>query len=334
MSPEEWLPVAFVIILGLSVLFYAVLDGFDLGVGILVPLEEEREAERDVMISSVGPFWDANETWLVMIVGVLFIAFPLAHSMILQALYIPTFFMLLGLILRGVSFDFRAKTMVHRKLLWDRIFKAGSIMATLSLGYMLGMYVMGFDTTPASYLFALVSAAGVTAAFSYIGAAWLVLKTEGELQQKAARWGRISGWLTAAGILLVSLVNVLIDPAIFDRWWGFPETLLLLPVPLSTMALIAYTDRYFSNVPYPDDKGAWKPLISVGLVFILAFMGIAYSYFPYVVPNQLTVWEAAASTEPLIFILVGVAIVLPAILGYTIFSYWVFRGKASELHYH
>lgn len=334
MSPEEWLPVAFVIILGISVLFYAILDGFDLGVGILVPLEEEREADRDVMISSVGPFWDANQTWLVMIVGVLFIAFPLAHSMILQALYIPTFLLLLGLILRGVAFDFRAKTMVRRKLLWDRLFKGGSIMATLALGYMLGMYVMGFETTIPSYIFALVSAAGVTAAFSYIGAAWLVLKTEGQLQQKAARWGRVSGWLTAAGILLVSLVNVVIDPAIFDRWWGFPETILLLPVPIATAALFVSTDRYFASVPLPDDRGAWKPLVSVAVVFILAFMGIAYSYFPYVVPNQLTVWEAAASTEPLIFILVGVAIVLPAILGYTIFSYYVFRGKVTELHYH
>lgn len=334
MSPEEWLPVVFVIILGLCVLFYAILDGFDLGVGILVSLDEDREAERDVMISSIGPFWDANETWLVMIVGVLFIAFPLAHSMILQALYIPTFFMLLGLILRGVAFDFRAKTMVHRKLLWDRSFKAGSVMATMALGYMLGMYVMGFETTLPAYIFALMSAAGVTAAFCYIGAAWLVLKTEGELQQRAARWGRVTGWLTAAGILLVSLVNVIIDPAIFDRWWGFPETLLLLPVPLATMALIVYTDRYFAQVPHQNDEGAWKPLVSVGLVFILAFLGIAYSYFPYVVPNQLTVWEAAASTEPLIFILVGVAIVLPAILGYTIFSYYVFRGKATELHYY
>lgn len=334
MSPEEWLPVAFVIILGAAVLFYAILDGFDLGVGILVPLEEQREAERDVMISSIGPFWDANETWLVLIVGVLFIAFPIAHSMILQALYIPTFFMLLGLILRGVAFDFRAKTMVRRKLLWDRLFKGGSIMATLALGYMLGMYVMGFETNLPSYIFGLFSAAGVTAAFSYIGAAWLVLKTEGELQQKAARWGRVSGWLTAGGILLVSLVNVLIDPAIFDRWWGFPETILLLPVPIATMALIAYTDRYFANVPHADDRGSWKPLVSVMLVFILAFFGIAYSYFPYVVPNQLTVWEAAAAPEPLIFILVGVAIVLPAILGYTIYSYYVFRGKTTELHYH
>lgn len=334
MSPEEWLPVAFIVILAVAVLFYAVLDGFDLGVGILLPLRADRDTERDIMIASIGPFWDANETWLVLIVGVLFIAFPTAHSMILQALYIPTLLLLIGLILRGVAFDFRAKAIVTRKLKWDRAFKAGSILATASLGYMLGMYVMGFESSVPTYSFAVMSAAGVTAAFTYIGAAWLVLKTEGELQSRAAQWGRVAGWLTAAGILMVSVVNVTIDQSIFHRWVGFPQSLLLLPIPIVSAILLVLTDRYFARVPHEHDLGAWKPLVSVAAIFVLAFLGLGYSYFPYVVPNQLTIWEAASSTEPLIFILVGIAIVLPTIVGYTIFSYRVFRGKATELRYY
>ncbi|MEX1032183.1 MAG: cytochrome d ubiquinol oxidase subunit II [Cellvibrionaceae bacterium] len=334
MTPEQWLPIVFIAILGVAVLFYAILDGFDLGVGILLPLDADQVTRRDVMISSIGPFWDANETWLVLIVGVLFIAFPTAHSMILQALYIPTLLLLIGLILRGVAFDFRAKAIVTHKLAWDRAFKTGSILATTALGYMLGMYVMGFDSSVPAYSFAVMSALGVSAAFTYIGAAWLVLKTEGELQQWAAQWGRLAGWLTGTGILLVSVVNVSIDPSIFERWIGFPQSLLLLPIPLLSMTLLVWTDRYLAGVPHENDAGAWKPIACVAGIFVLAFMGLAYSYFPYVVPNRLTAWDAASSTEPLIFILVGIIIVLPAILGYTIFSYRVFRGKATELRYY
>lgn len=334
MSPEEWLPVVFIMLLGVAILFYAVLDGFDLGVGILLPLQPDRIEERDVMIASIGPFWDANETWLVLGVGVLFIAFPTAHSMILQALYIPTLLLILGLILRGVAFDFRAKAIVTQKSAWDKAFKFGSILAASSLGYMLGLYVMGLENTLVSHSFAVVSAGCVTAAFSYIGAAWLVLKTEGELQEKAAHWGRLAGWLTGSGILLVSVVNVSIDQSIFGRWFGFPQSLFLLPIPIISAVLLVVTDRYFAKVPHEKDLGSWKPLASVATIFVLAFAGLAYSYFPYVVPNQLTVWEAASSTEPLIFILIGIAIVLPAILGYTIFSYRVFRGKATDLRYY
>lgn len=334
MSFEEWLPIVFVGILGVAVLFYAVLDGFDLGVGILLPLDDAEEEVRDIMVASIGPFWDANETWLVLVIGVLFIAFPAAHSTILQALYIPTLLLLVGLILRGVAFDFRAKSVVTRKLLWDRAFKGGSLLATASLGYMLGFWVMGFESSVPAYSFAVVSAACVTAAFTYIGAAWLVMKTEGELQERAAHWGRLAGWLTAAGVILVSVVNVSIDPGIFHRWFDFPQVIYLLPFPALTVVLLVYTDRHFAKVPVEHDVGSWKPLASVAAIFILSFFGLAYSYFPYIVPGQLTIWETIAAPEPLTFILVGIAIVLPAILGYTIFSYWVFRGKATELRYH
>jgi cytochrome d ubiquinol oxidase subunit II len=334
MTLEEWLPILFVGVLGIAVLFYAILDGFDLGVGILLPMDTAHERDRDIMIASIGPFWDANETWLVLIIGVLFIAFPTAHSTILQALYIPTLLLIVGLILRGVAFDFRAKSIVTRKLRWDRAFKGGSLLATASLGYMLGFWVMGFESSVPSYSFAVVSAACVTAAFTYIGAAWLVLKTEGELQERAAHWGRLSGWLTAAGVILVSVVNVSIDPSIFHRWFDFPQVIYLLPFPLLTVILLVMTDRYFAKVPHQHDIGSWKPLVNVAAIFILSFFGLAYSYFPYVVPGQLTIWEAIASTEPLTFILVGIAIVLPAIMGYTIFSYWVFRGKATDLRYY
>src|SRR5690606_8353634 len=220
-----WLAIIFIGLMGLAVLIYAVLDGYELGVGILLPADDENQ--RDTMIASIGPFWDANETWLVLGVGVLLIAFPSAHSLVLYHLYLPVTLMLAGLILRGVSFDFRAKALPDHKDFWDKIFKTGSLLASLAQGYMLGMFVMGFDSTPQAFAFALLSAVCVTAGFSFIGAAWLVMKTEGDLQLRAARWTRVCGWLTALGIVAVSIVNPLISNNIFERWFGTALSLLL-----------------------------------------------------------------------------------------------------------
>ena len=211
MNYEIVLPIVFLMLMGLSILMYAILDGYDLGVGILLPLETSAESQRDTMIASIGPFWDANETWLVLAVGLLLIAFPEAHSLVLYQLYIPAVLMLCGLILRGVSFDFRAKAVVEHKQRWDSLFKLGSILTSLMQGYMLGQYVIGFDTAIPSILFCIVSALCVTAAYSFIGAAWLIMKTTGSLQQRAFVWTRRTAWLCAFGILLVSVVNPLVS---------------------------------------------------------------------------------------------------------------------------
>ncbi len=327
-----WLPVVFVGLMGLALLVYAILDGYDLGVGILLPADDE--AARDTMIASIGPFWDANETWLVLGIGLLLIAFPSAHSLILYHLYVPVTLMLAGLILRGVAFDFRAKAPIDHKTRWDRTFKAGSLLATLSQGYMLGLYVMGFETSLRAYSFAFLSAICVTAAYAFIGAAWLVMKTEGELQQRAAQWARLCLWLTGIGLMTVSVVNPQINPAIFDKWFGSPASLLLLIIPAVCFFLLMVVDRYLSQFPYAGDFGCWIPFAGATGIFFASFAALAYSFFPHVVPGQLDIWQAASAPESLRFILYGVVVVLPAIALYTVFSYRVFWGKARQLHYH
>jgi cytochrome d ubiquinol oxidase subunit II len=327
-----WLPVIFIGLMGLSFFIYAILDGYDLGVGILLPHDSEQQ--RDIMIASIGPFWDANETWLVLGIGILLIAFPSAHSMILLNLYLPVTAMLAGLILRGVAFDFRAKVPEDHKRLWDYVFQAGSLLATLAQGYMLGLFVMGFEDTLAAHLFAILSAICVTAGYTFIGAAWLVMKTEGDLQQRAVRWARRCAWLMALGIIAVSIVNPLVSNAIFDKWFSSPLLGVLWIIPVFCFVLFFIVDRYLRRFPYPNDAGCWIPFASAATIFLLSFIGLAYSFFPYVVPNQLDIWESASAPESLLIILYGVIIVLPTILGYTYFAYRVFHGKATQLKYY
>ncbi|AOS95715.1 Cytochrome bd-II ubiquinol oxidase subunit 2 [Microbulbifer aggregans] len=334
MTFNEWLPVIFIGIMGLAVLIYAVLDGYDLGVGILLPMQNEDESQRDTMIASIGPFWDANETWLVLAIGILLIAFPIALSQIMLSLYIPVAIMLIGLIMRGVAFDFRAKAAVDHKLTWDRVFKSGSLLTTLSQGYMLGQYVMGFESGWQAQMFSLLSALGVTAAYSYIGAAWLVMKTESDLQKRAIAWTKRAGRATLLGVLAVSLVNPLVNPGVFDRWFTYPLVMFVLLIPTLTFAGFVVNDRLLSRLPKENDRHCRVPFfITVG-IFLLCFSGLAFSFFPEIVPGKLDIWEAASAPESLTFILVGAAIVVPLILAYTAFSYYVFWGKATELKYH
>lgn len=327
-----WLPVIFIGLMGLAFFIYAILDGYDLGVGILLP--GDSEAQRDTMIASIGPFWDANETWLVLGIGILLIAFPSAHSMILFHLYLPVTVMLAGLILRGVAFDFRAKAPADHKDIWDKVFKTGSLLATLAQGYMLGLFVMGFETSLAAHAFAVLSAICVTAGYSFIGAAWLVMKTEGELQARAVRWARICVWLMALGIIAVSIVNPMVSDTIFNKWFGGSLFLLLMIIPVFCFVLLFVVDRYLRYYPYEQDFGCWIPFASAAIIFLLSFIGLAYSFYPYVVPNRLDIWQAASAPEALMFILYGVIIVLPTILAYTFFAYKVFHGKATQLKYY
>lgn len=327
-----WLPVIFIGLMGLALFIYAILDGYDLGVGILLP--KDSEEQRDAMIASIGPFWDANETWLVLGIGILLIAFPSAHSMILLNLYLPVTVMLAGLILRGVAFDFRAKAPEDHKDLWDHAFQAGSLLATLAQGYMLGLFVMGFEDTLAAHLFAALSAICVTAGYTFIGAAWLIMKTEGDLQKRAAWWARRCAWLMLLGIIAVSIVNPLVSHTIFDKWFGSPLVMVLWVIPFFCFVLFFIADRYLRRAPYTNDFGCWIPFAAAAMIFLLSFIGLAYSFYPYVVPNKLDIWQAASAPESLTFILYGVVVVLPTILAYTFFSYRVFHGKATQLKYY
>ncbi|WP_370979482.1 cytochrome d ubiquinol oxidase subunit II [Agaribacterium sp. ZY112] len=328
------LPIIFVGLMGLAILVYAILDGYDLGTGILLPLGEGHEKERDRMIASIGPFWDANETWLVLAVGLLLIAFPEAHSQVLHHFYLPVTVMLIALIMRGVAFDFRAKAAVAHQALWDKCFKFGSLVTALSQGYMLGLYIVGFNYDLKSILFAVLSALGVCAAYCYIGASWLVYKTEGELQIRAKGWALFAGRLSFLGVVLVSLTNPLVNSAVFDRWFDLPQVLYMAPVPLVCLALFYFNERQLFGQQVLQDRYCYRPLLVCAAIFLLCFSGIGYSFFPYIVPGELTIWQAASAPESLRFILYGALVVVPCILAYTIYAYWVFRGKASDLHYY
>jgi cytochrome bd ubiquinol oxidase subunit II len=330
MTFDQSLPIIFMAIMGLAMLVYVVLDGYDLGVGLLMP--RASDAEKDMMVASIGPFWDANETWLVLGVGILLIAFPKAHGMVLTALYLPVAVMLIGLILRGVAFDFRVKAQDSHKPLWNKAFFAGSGMAATSQGWMLGHYITGLVPGWQYHLFAFVIALALPAAYVLLGAGWLILKTEGELQAKAVRWAK-QAWLPVViGMGLISIATPWVSPTVRSRWFSIPEFIALFPIPLMTVvALLAA--RGMLNSHRVLGKLCWMPFALVVTVFMLGFFGLAYSLFPYVVMDRLTIWQAASSPAALKFILVGVAISVPAIAFYTVLAYRVFRGKATELKY-
>ncbi|WP_170937384.1 MULTISPECIES: cytochrome d ubiquinol oxidase subunit II [Rhodomicrobium] len=332
MTSADALPVIFAGLMGLSILLYVVLDGYDLGVGILMYAAEPDE--KDQMISSIGPFWDANETWLVLGIGLLLVAFPIAHGIILTALYIPVAVMLLGLIVRGVAFDFRAKVRDEHKRLWDNAFIFGSVLTSLAQGFMLGLYIVGFEYSLINIVFGLLCGVCLMAGFAFIGACWLIMKTEHELQHKAVRWARIFVWLTALGLALVSLATPIVSERIFEKWFSLPNILFLAPIPLLAGGLIVGLELLLRRMPMPGDRYYWLPFLAAAGIFILGFAGLAYSFYPYVVLDRLTVWQAASAPASLSFILVGVVIVLPCILAYTAYSYVVFWGKVRELTYH
>lgn len=331
-ADDIWLPFVFAGMMGFSILLYVILDGYDLGVGILTPFARNDE-ERDMMVASIGPFWDANETWLVLAIGLLLVAFPAAHGLILTTLYLPVFFLLIGLILRGVSFEFRVKARAKYKGFWNMMFFGGSLLATLSQGFMLGLYVMGLQINAGTLFFAALCALALTVGYAFIGATWLILKSETTLQEDGVKWAKSCIWGLVIGIGAISVATPLVSPRIFDRWFVWPEMLWLSPLPILSLALLAYLWRALTHLPRADDKGAVGPFLSALSLFTLAFFGLAYSFYPYVVPEKLTIWEAASAPESLFIILVGAIFVVPTILAYTALAYWVFRGKAKALRY-
>ena len=318
------LPIVFTVLMGVAILAYVVLDGYDLGVGMLMPAADRDEQDR--MVASIGPFWDANETWLVLGIGLLLVAFPLAHGEILGALYLPVAAMLVGIMIRGVAFEFRIKAEGWHRELWNWLFWAGSTLAAFAQGFMLGRYITGFAPGPGYWLFALIVGAGLCGGYVLLGATWLVLRTEGPLQAKSVAWARWGLFWVALGMALVSIATPLASETVRDKWFDFPRTLALMVLPATTLCVGIW-------IWLTLGRSEWKPFAGAVAIYVLAFIGLAYSLFPYVVMDRLTIWDAAAHPSALTFVLVGTCIVLPFLIGYTIYAYSVFRGKVHPDDY-
>lgn len=335
-TPAGWLPLAFMAVMGISILAYVILDGYDLGVGILLPFGDD--AQKDRMIASIGPFWDANETWLVLGVGILLVAFPAAHGVILGSLYLDVAVMLFGLTLRGVAFDFRVKAKADHKPRWNFAFFLGSLIASVAQGYMLGRLVTGFESGLGSHLFALFIGVCLASGYALLGATWLIIKTSNNLQLKAVRWAKWSMVLIALGIAAVSLATPVVSNNVFSKWFGLENFIVLWPIPVITASLFFILYRSLKRMPVriqqENSYGDWVPFASTAGIFLLAFHGLSYSLFPYLVLDQLTIWDAASAPESLMIIFVGAVVVLPVIVGYSFYAHWVFRGKATDLQYY
>jgi cytochrome d ubiquinol oxidase subunit II len=322
------LPVVWAGLIGISVALYVILDGFDLGVALLFPFRPA-EHDRDLMMNSVAPFWDGNETWLVLGGGALWVAFPTAYAIIMPALYIPVIVMLLALIFRGVAFEFRWVAKPNHRL-WDVAFAAGSFAAAFAQGIVLGGIIEGIRVEDGTFAggpfdwatpFALLCGLGLVAGYALLGATWLAMRVSGPVEDWARRIARPLLYGLLAFILAVSIWTPLQFDRIADRWFSWPNVAFLAPVPILTVGFAAVVllglDRRHASAPF---------LGSVAL-FLLAFAGLAISEFPYIVPGALTVWEATSPATTQVFLLVGVLVLLPLVLAYSVFVYWTFRGR-------
>jgi len=324
------------VILGVGVFMYVLLDGFDLGVGILAPLARDDDT-RTLMMNTVAPIWDGNETWLILGGMGLLAAFPLAFAIIIPALYFPILLMLLGLIFRGVAFEFRLKETSHRHW-WDGAFFGGSAVATFFQGVVLGSYVEGFDVSGRAFAgtsfdwmrpFPLATGVGLLFGYALLGATWLVMKTEGDLQQRSRRHALIALYGVLAFIAMVSIWTPILHAQIRDRWFSVPNIYYLALVPIAT-ALIAFaTWRALRR------GGDYFPFIGAMALFAMCYLGLGISLFPYVVPYAVTLWDGAATPSTQAFLLIGTLFLLPIIFTYIGWSYYVFRGKVtSDVGYH
>ncbi len=327
------LTIVWAFIIAFAVFAYVVMDGFDLGVGILFPrLEGE---ERAVAMNSIAPVWDGNETWLVLGGGGLFAAFPLAYAIVMPALYAPIVAMLLALIFRGVAFEFRWRDPRHQNF-WDAAFFGGSVVAALAQGIALGALLQGIEVEGRAYgggwwdwltPFSLLCGVSLVFGYALLGATWLIMKTENDLQAKARRYARWAGLLALLGIGGVSALTPFLEIEYYRRWFSWPNVLLTAQVPL-LVAITAFA--FWRSV----GKREYAPfLLSLGL-FALCFAGLGISMFPYVIPNEVTIWAAAAPEKSQIFMLVGAGVLIPIILAYTAYAYWAFRGKVGLHGYH
>jgi cytochrome bd ubiquinol oxidase subunit II len=323
-------------IIAFAVFVYVVMDGFDLGLGILFPLFPAKE-DRNVITNTVAPVWDGNETWLVLGGGGLMAAFPLAYAILLPALYTPLIAMLIGLIFRGVAFEFRWRTRAQRNL-WDIAFSAGSWIAALSQGVALGAILQGVHVEGRQYAggwwdwltpFSILTGVSLVAGYALLGVTWLILKTEGELRDKAYRMSWYLLFALLLAIAVVSLATPLLTIQYAQRWFSWPAIILTAPVPL---AVIAVSVALLKSLADRQDS---RPFPLSLLLFLLSFAGLGISMYPFIVPQSVTIWQAAAPARSQLFMLVGVVILVPLILAYTGWAYWVFRGKVRPEHgYH
>lgn len=318
-------------IIAFGVLAYVVMDGFDLGVGILFPFFPDKK-DRDVMMNSVAPVWDGNETWLVLGGGGLFAVFPLAYATILPALYAPIIAMLLGLIFRGVAFEYRWRTKRWERV-WDVAFAGGSMVAALAQGIALGALVQGIPVVDRAYAggwwdwltpFSIATGIALVIGYTLLGSTWLVMKTTGDLAARARHLAKPLAIATIAAMAIFSLWTPWLRPLYLDRWFGFPTAIFSVIVPLLVVGCL-----YLILTGLNSGRDS-RPFLASLALFILGFAGIGISFYPYIVPTSVTIWDAAAPPESLRFLLVGAVILIPIILAYTSYSYWVFRGKVKH----
>ncbi|SEF10502.1 cytochrome bd-I ubiquinol oxidase subunit 2 apoprotein [Rhizobiales bacterium GAS191] len=323
------LPLIWALIIAFGLMMYVVMDGFDLGIGILFPFIRDR-LDRDIMVNTVAPVWDGNETWLALGGATLMGVFPLAYSVLLSALYIPLFFMLAGLIWRGVAFEFRFKADESHKPFWDKAFASGSYVATFSQGAALGAFINGFSVTGVSYNggsfdwltpFSLFTGAALIVAYALLGSTWLIMKTEGTLQHRLKSITRPITLAVVTAIVIVSLWTPAMHPNIAARWFSFPNIIIFSPVPVlvivTTIAILRLIRRETNAAPF----------VLALLLMFLGYSGLAISLWPNIIPPAISIREAAAPPEAMGFTLVGALFVIPFILAYTAMSYYVFRGK-------
>ena len=336
MMPALSLVPTWTVILAVGVFLYVALDGFDLGVGILYDFAGARE-DRNLVMNSIAPIWDGNETWLILGGVGLFAAFPLAFAIIIPAVYFPILVMLLAMIFRGVAFEFRYRDAEHRTF-WDHGFAAGSALAAFSQGIILGAFVQGFNVDGRHFVgssfdcftpFSVVVGFALMAGYALLGAGWLIIKTEGDLQRWARSLGRPCLVCTVLGIGIVSMWTPLAVPDVAARWFTWPNIAYLAPVPIVTAALVWYEWRLLR---VGSDSA---PFFGALALFLMSYLGIAISIWPMIVPWRFTLDQAAASESTQAFLLVGTLFLLPTILMYTAWSYWVFRGKVrADIGYH
>lgn len=325
------LPLLWAVIIGFGLMMYVIMDGFDLGIGILFPFVRDR-VDRDTMVNSVAPVWDGNETWLVLGGAALMAAFPVAYAVVLSALYLPLMLMLAGLIWRGVAFEFRFKADESHKPFWDKAFIWGSYTATFSQGLALGAFINGFEVEGGAYAggvfdwltpFSLFTGFGLVVAYALLGSTWLVMKTEGGLQRRMRELGKPVTLVVLATIVAVSIWTPLAHPDIAGRWFSLPNLYYFAPVPLC----VALAGWLLIRMLAADSHAA--PFVLALALLFLGYSGLAISLWPNIIPPSMSIWQAAAPPQSMGFALVGALFIIPFILAYTAWSYYVFRGKVK-----
>ena len=326
------LPLIWAVIIIFGVMMYVVMDGFDLGIGMLFPFVKG-ERDRDVMMNTVAPVWDGNETWLVLGGAGLFGAFPMAYSVVLEALYLPLMLMLIGLIFRGVAFEFRFKAKDEKRHIWDKAFIGGSLVATFFQGVALGAFIEGFKVVDRHYAggtldwltpFSIYSGLGLIVAYTLLGCTWLIMKTEGPLQKQMHHLARPLALVLLVVIGIVSLWTPIAYPMIADRWFSMPNLIWFMPVPILVLV------TFYGLLKAVARNAHYTPFLLTLVLIFLGYSGLGISLWPNIIPPSISIWEAAAPPQSQGFMLVGTLFILPFILGYTFWSYYVFRGKVTH----